>query len=117
MAYIHEQLQQLQEQVNGARMYVDHLFDQVQQLKEAVAGLPPDDSYWPHPNRPKRFTVHPSKALTNPELVPLLSYADLIGIPYELLPSGDRVYYLETLMEAHETLLTNAGITIETLTP
>lgn len=113
MTYFEEQLKDLQLQVNGTRQFLDLLVERIDNLKAEIGNMPPDPEFWAYPSRQKRFTVEPSKALTNPELLPLLNYSSMVGIPYEILQNGNRVYYLETLLSQHEQLLLNAGITIE----
>lgn len=117
MEHLAKQIIEARQQIASAMAYISTVEQHLSELAEQVAALPIPNLGWVYPSRPLRFSVAPSMALTNPELIPLMSFADLTGIPYELLGEGVRRYYLEQIEPEHLALLTGAGITIENKEP
>ena len=116
MEYYLNRINELRQQINSTTIHLSTLEEKLNELWIEIANQQANGLLWLYPSREIRFAVSPEKSLTNPELIPLLNFATLTGIPYEIIGDGSRRYYLETLLLPHRELLENAGIIIENKT-
>jgi hypothetical protein len=110
---IEARLTQLEQKNEAILKYLQVLSGMVNMIPQDLPVPPFNVNVWKYPDRALRFAAHPNMLLIHPELIALMAYADKIGIPNETLPDGTIRYYPQELMNEHQAMLQNLGITIE----